>query len=81
MSSDSSIAPTLEEANEVSSTAFLEKQLLETLPDMDVVMRGALARLGAAIARKSTTQTKPEPEPALEPPWAEQTGQLILFPQ
>jgi hypothetical protein len=84
MSSDTSTAPTidtapaLKEADEASSTvAFLERQIYETLPNMPAELRGAMARLGASIARKSTTQAKPGPEP----PKAEQKGQLILFPQ
>ena len=88
MNRDTSIAPaTLEEPDEDSrAAAFLEKQLLETAPDMDAQLRRSLASLGASIAK---TQPKPEPEPerqtatepAPPPSKTEQKGQLILFPQ
>ena len=78
MTSDTNTTPTLEVADEASSAAaILEQQIAETMPNMPAELRGAMARLGASIAKKSTTQAKPEPEP----PKVEQQGQLILFPQ
>jgi hypothetical protein len=84
MSSDTGTAPTIEtaptlkEADEDSgSAAFLERQISEIMPNMPAEMRGVVARLGAAIAKKSTTQAQPEPKPLKEEP----KGELILFPQ
>ena len=73
-------APTREAADDESRTAaFLERQLLETIPDMDAALRKSLAGLGAAIAEKAAREAKPEPEPPPPVP-ATPTAKILQFP-
>lgn len=65
--------------DENRTAAFLERQLLETMPDMDATLRKSLAGLGAAIARKAAKEAKPELE-APPAPLVEKKGEVIPFP-
>ena len=62
-------------ADEASSAAaILEQQISETMPDMPADLRGAMARLGVSIAKKSTTQAELGPEQQTA------TAQIVLLP-
>lgn len=69
--------PTEEADDESRSAAFLERQLLEAMPDLDASLRKSLAGLGASIAGKAAREAKAEP-PTLLP--AAPTAKILQFP-
>ncbi len=74
MSSDTHAAPTLEDADEASAAAFLEQQIAAEHPNLPAHLRRSLAGLGASIAKKNATQTRPEPTPSPTP------AKILQFP-
>ena len=74
MSSDTHTAPTLEDADDASAAAFLERQIVAEHPNLPAHLRRSLAGLGVSIAKKNATQTRPEPEPPTTP------AKILQFP-
>ena len=90
MTSATNTAPAAPEAPETDThkqaVAILERQILETAPDMDPELRRSLASLGATMAereakdaakRQTATEPAPQPEPQPEPP---PTAKILQFP-
>jgi hypothetical protein len=85
MTSATNTAPSPEEPDEDThkqAAAFLERQILETAPDMDRELIRALASMGAAMAEREVKdaakrQTATEPAPQPEPP---PTAKILQFP-
>ena len=85
MSSATNTAPAPEEPEKDTheqAAAFLERQLLETAPDMDAELRRSLASMGATMAAREAKdaakrQTATEPAPQPEPP---PTAKILQFP-
>lgn len=87
-------APAPEAADEDSrAAAILERQIVETTPELPADLRRAIAHLGVSIARKTMTEGKqpeqkpeqePQPEPAAPPapqlPAAAPIAKILQFP-